>query len=654
MPRFLFSAVIFLSAFLLFSIQPMAAKALLPIYGGTPAVWTVCMLFFQLLLLLAYGYACLHSRINNFIIQRLIHSVLILLSLFFIINIFRPVAINGPPEWSILYNLLTQLGLPIFVLAAASPLLQFAYSKTKGRGAADPYFLYAASNLGSLIALLNYPWLIERFLGLNTQFYLWRIGYGINLLLLLIIFYLVSFAPANSTYSEPLNKNKRQDIFLWIGLAFIPCSLMLGVSQYISTDIAATPLFWVIPLALYLLSFVLSFTSRPLIPPDWAAKNAIFFLIFIIIGFILPVNQVKAWLLILVNLLGFFMLAFVCHRKLYERRPLPKDLTIFYLCLALGGMLAGVFNGILARHLFNQVYEYPLTILLSLLVLRLPKKSLAVLFICTLFALVFLPSLLIKGLLLQGRSFYAVNRVLDKDGVHVFVSQSTVHGLQDMSAKKPLNGFVAYYGTLKPIVEALKADFKSMAVTVLGLGTGTLACQFRQQDKINMVEIDQQVIDIAKNTDLFTYLRDCPKVKIIKNDGRLAMEALKDSSQKILVMDAFNSDAIPTHLLTREAFDLYKRKITEDGVILVNLSNRHLNLLPVINAIGRSLDLMVFYVSHNGDSNRGQFASNWAMLTANERLVPKLTAETGWRFVADDRQLLWTDDYSNILPLLKW
>ncbi|CAM2984425.1 spermidine synthase [Legionella steigerwaltii] len=701
--RFLFPISLFLSAVLLFSIQPMVAKSLLPVYGGTPAVWIVCMLFFQMVLLFAYGYAALLSFLNRPLAWRLTHSILVILSFVVFPLLFKPVLINDSPESSILFNLLTQLGLPLVVIGASAPLLQFAYSQTKEKGAADPYFLYSASNLGSLLSLLLYPWVIERFIGLKNQFYLWSIGYVLYVVLLALIFYVHRYQPL-----EKQNKTVKdwpwQKILYWIFLSFVPCSLMLGVTLYITTDIAATPLFWVLPLALYLLTFVLIFTNKPLISFPWIVRNSIFFLIFPIIGFILNASQIKVWQSILFHLLNFFILALLCHGQLFLSRPKPQQLTLFYVCLALGGVLAGVFNGILAPHWFNQIYEYPLAILLSLFALPqrtrksgwwLPVVVLVLLLLhytildihwpagfssfqlCALLALViiviwqqnrtslilsllilfgfiFSPFLQDDTILVQERDFYGVKKVVDRRGLHALINQSTVHGLQVMEEKKP-SGNNSYYGAISPVVDAMQEKKSSLSVTIIGLGIGTMICQFRKEDQIKVMEIDNQVIELAKRNHLFTYLRDCPaQVTIIKNDGRLAVEQLPDHSQNLLVVDAFNSDAIPVHLLTFESFTLYKQKITEDGGILINLSNRHLQLLPVINAAGRSLDQMVFYINYKGIPALAQFDSQWAFLTSNEALAFQLMKGSNWRFDASDEQFLWTDDYSNVIPLLKW
>jgi spermidine synthase len=706
MLRFLFPICLFLSALLLFSIQPMVAKALLPVYGGTPAVWTLCMLFFQIILLASYTYVWLLSLFNKPVIWRVTHVILGIVSLTALPLLFRPWVMGGQPEWAILYSLLIQLGVPLLLIGASAPLLQLAYSQTKNKGSSDPYFLYAASNLGSLISLLIYPWLIERYVGLTYQFYLWNIGYLVYLILLCLLVFGARYKPLEK---EPITFKSWpwQEMMYWVFLSFIPCSLMLGVTLYITTDVAATPLFWVLPLALYLLSFILTFRQKPFISQNWLIRNVLFFLTFTVLGFILGVSQVRAWQFILFNLLSFFTLALLCHGQLFQRRPKPQLLTLFYFCLALGGVLAGLFNGILAPHWFNQVYEYPLAIVLS--ILALPKiktniregwwlsptvfllmliayflppiswpygcSSLQIMAIAAwiiilfcyknkmhlflsllvLFVLIFSPILQKNNILLQQRDFYGVKQVVDKDNIHVLISQSTVHGLQDMNEKKPISGYRAYYGASKNVVEAMEHDFSSMKITLMGLGAGTMLCQFRAVDFVNVIEIDQQMIDLAKKPGLFSYMRDClPKIDLIKNDGRLALGGEPNGSQDLIILDAFNSDAVPVHLLTLEAFTLYKKKMTSRGGILVNLSNRYLDLLPVINALGRSLDLMVLQVIHKGEPKLGQFDSAWAFLTANEDLAFQIMNHSNWRFLSDNKQFLWTDDYSNIIPLLRW
>ena len=704
MHRFIFPFSLFLSSCLLFIIQPMVAKILLPVYGGTPAVWSVCMLFFQGLLLVAYGYAWVLSRFAGTRSWRLLHVGICVLSLCFLPLAFSPQAASGVPEVSILGGLLLQLGLPLLVVGSSAPLLQYAYSQTGSKKSADPYFLYAASNAGSLLALLSYPWLVERFSTISQQFAGWNIVYLLYLASMLWILVAVRYQPLVINQEKVAALGWKRT-FSWIFLSFIPCSLMLGVTFYITTDVAATPLFWVLPLALYLLSFVLMFAPKPLISLAWVERNILFFLIFPILAFIMGANQIQAWQLIAAHLSAFFMLALLCHGRLVQSRPPVMQLTAFYFCLALGGVLAGVFNGFLAPRLFAHAYEYPLVILLAMFCIPLAKNTkgylLPVLALLLLTVNYFLPStgwlafaknnhmaeiIIFTGILLwakntqvlllsmailfmfifmpwfkpvnvlaQQRNFYGVKQVFAQAGAHVLISQSTIHGFQMVGEKTQQNGAGAYYGSILPVVKRMQSLYQPLHALVIGLGTGIMACQFRAQDVCSIVEIDQQVIDIARDPRLFTFLRDCPaKASLIQDDGRLAVMRTQDAANELLVVDAFNSDAIPVHLLTLEAFALYKQKISANGVILVNISNRHLHILPVLIAAGRQLDMIVLHKKESANPRLGQLASEWALLTSNEPLAGSLLGKNGWRFVTDVQRIVWTDDYSNLLPLLKW
>ena len=711
MYMFLFPLSLFLSASLLFVIQPMVAKVLLPLYGGTPALWTVCMLFFQALLLIGYSYAWVLSRIDGKYSWRIIHLAVCLLSICTLPLVLLPKVQLGIPEFDIFSSLLFQLGLPLLVVASSAPLLQYAYSKTASERADDPYFLYVASNIGSLLALLSYPWLVERFFGINQQFQWWNIIYLVYLILLAYILLTVHYKPKVDTLAKDKAiswKSKAN----WIFLSFIPCSLMLGVTFYISTDVAATPLFWVLPLALYLLSFVITFAKKPIISHEWIGRNALIFMVFPILGFIIGINTIKVMEVVTFNLLAFFTMALLSHGKLNNLRPKSSQLTTFYFCLSFGGVLAGIFNGFIAPRIFSHAYEYPLVLLLSLLIIPISKSSrfswpfmqklmglpfiifillvinyyipdngftrtldslhvieiLALLLIVVLsnstkilflsmtilFFYIFSPLFNKTEVLSQQRNFYGVKQVFKYKGAHVLMSQSTLHGFQVALENNPVDGARAYYGAVLPVVEELQNLYQPLHATILGLGTGIMACQFHEQDKLTIVEIDEQVIDIAKNNDLFTYLRDCPpQPTIIKDDGLIAAKRVAESSQEIIVMDAFNSDAIPVHLLTLEAFAVYKQKINANGVILVNMTNRHLNILPVITGAGRALDLIVLHKAQSANNSLGQFPAEWALLTSNERLAGKLISSLGWQFVASNNTQLWTNDYSNLIPLLK-
>ena len=702
MIQLLFSISLFISASLLFVIQPMVAKSLLPVYGGTPAVWNICMLFFQVLLLTAYGYAWFLSRFKNQSIWRLIHLFLVLLALTCLPLSFKATEANTAPDLLILFDLLGQLGLPLLVVAASAPLLQFAYSHTSGKQADDPYFLYAASNVGSLLALLSYPWLIERFTGLEQQFHYWNYLYTAYLVLLVIIF-MIPARPVEKTVhiKQPISWRL---ILLWTAYSFVPCSLMLGVTFYISTDIASTPLFWVLPLALYLLSFVMTFARKPWVSKDWLLRNSLIFIIFPVLGFIFGANLIPVWQLITMHLFCFMMLALLCHSELVSMRPPADKLTAFYCCMAFGGVLAGIYNGLLAPRIFNGAYEYPLVFVLAtlcipmvkkrpgwlplgvflvliinyslsafpwysfmktnhvaemaaLLLIVLSAKSRENLFLgmAVLFVFIFSPWFKQIPVFDQQRNFYGVKQITMVAGAYALMSQNTLHGFQLPGVLDPASGARAYYGPVKAIMKGLQETHPAVRATILGLGTGMLACQFRPVDQLEMIDIDEQVIAMARDTRFFTYLRDCPtETTINKGDGRLVMVKKADASNEVIIVDAFSSDAIPTHLLTYEAFVLYQKKLTDDGVLLVNISNRYIHLLPVLVAAGRELDLMVLQKSHGGDNKAGQFPSEWVMLTANQPLALSLMKKEGWRFVTEDAQLLWTDNYSNLVPLIKW
>ncbi len=713
MIQLLFSCSLLLSASLLFVIQPLAAKVLLPIYGGTPAVWTVCMLFFQSVLLLAYGYAWILSRFTNPWFWRCVHGLLVLVSIYTLPPSVTPSFAINSPDLAILQYLIIQFGLPLLVIGASAPLLQFAYSQTQSKQANDPYFLYVTSNAGSLLVLLAYPWLIEHYIGLKLQFYYWKLAYVIYFLFLLLVLFTI---PNRRLLVTKIANDKLPWLLRlrWVCYSFIPCSLMIGVSFYISTDIAATPLLWLVPLALYLLSFIITFAQKPYISHAWVKRNILFFIIFPVLGFIVGANVLLTWELIFFHVVSFFMLALLCHGELVRIRPPANQLTFFYFCLALGGALAGVFNGLLAPRVFTGAYEYPLILTLAMLCIPvasttrslsswhlfplqvwsfvivfalllvnyfLPLHSLGqwlkgkhcieILALCILLVwpknrinlfmgmailtiFLFNPWFKPMKLLIQQRNFYGVKEVLALPGAHALLSHNTLHGFQ-IDGHEQNSSMMAYYGPVSPIVQRLQAAHQSLAITIVGLGTGMMACQFDHDDRLKIIDVDKQIIDIASNPNYFTYLRDCPPaISLLEGDGRLVLADSQDSNLDLLVIDAFTSDAIPTHLLTLEAFKLYQQKIKDDGVILANISNRHLHLLPVLMAAGRELDLIVLHKLQAANYQQGQFPTEWVLLTANRVLALELMRGEGWRFAAGGRGQLWTDDYSNIVPIVKW
>ncbi|WP_242604356.1 spermidine synthase [Legionella gresilensis] len=703
--QLLFSLSLFLSAFLLFLIQPMVAKNLLPIYGGTPAVWTVCMLFFQAILLLGYGYAWVLSYFGSRWYWRLIYLTTSLISFLYLpLNLTPETSkLANSPDLFILKELFLKLGLPLLTIASASPLLQYVFSCTKIKRATDPYFLYVASNFGSLAALVSYPGFIEWWIGLDIQYKFWRIGFTIYLVSLTVILLIVPFSHISKT-SVKQNFISLTQLTSWIGYSFVPCSLMLGVTFYISTDIAATPLFWVVPLALYLVSFIITFAQKPIISHQWITSNILIFAVFPILAFIIGPSNLFSFQSITIHLIGFFVIALLCHGELIRRRPIASELTSFYLCIALGGVLAGLFNGVLAPRIFNGPYEYPLVFALSFLCLPMPMRglnrvpiiiiglligsyllsnvawlswlrkyyvaeifSLFIIFTWTrsrlslclsiliLFIFIFSPWFKHLPILTQQRNFYGIKQVVKTPHGHALISQSTIHGLQLFDLPTGSLGATSYYGPPASIIHLLQQQYPSLRTMIIGLGTGTMVCQFRPSDIIEVVDIDEQVINIASNPYFFTYLQNCSaKPLLTQGDGRLVLRQRAKASLDLLVIDAFSSDAIPTHLLTYEAFQLYKHILSNYGLLLVHISNRHLNLLPILTAIGQKLDWTVLNKNDVGDPKKGQLASEWVLLTSNKQFVGTvLQKHDGWKLVTNQKAMLWTDNYSNIIHLLK-
>lgn len=651
MVNLLFSISLLLSASLFFAIQLMVAKSLLPMFGGTPGVWTITVMFFQVLLLGGYAYSWCLNRAKNW---RFIHLGLGLLTLCFFPLRLKFHSASFAPEIEIIWGLL-RISIPLLLLAASAPLLQFAFSQVR-RESHDPYYLYAASNAGSLLALLSYPFLVERFLDLQQQFAVWN-GLFITYLVLIIgIFIFLQFQ--KNTLDVGLKVQWSKKLF-WIYLGFVPCSLMMGVTSYVSTDISSTPFVWILPLSLYLLSFMATFTKKPWISSQWVECAALFLLLPMSL-FMYQSNHISAWLQISLHLVNLFMWAVLFNSKLMTTRPPAAQLTTFYLCLASGGAAAGLFNGIIAPNLFAQCYEYPLVLLSAVLGFFVWKKNKAAKWVALTGLALLTASLYYfwgksSHALAQHRNFFGVKQVYANNGAHVLMSQSTVHGFQMGNAKESIKGGMAYYGVSEQVVKTLQKIYQPLHALVVGLGTGIMVCQFHADDQLTMVEIDPQVLNIAQDPKLFTYLSQCPaKAKLLVGDGRSILARQANEQYELLVIDAFNSDAIPIHLLTREAFKLYEQKLTKDGIILIHISNRHLHLLPVLVAQGRALEWIVLYKRQEDDPGKGVLASEWAALTSNISLASQLMAKEGWQFITEGQGILWTDNFSNILPLVQW
>ncbi|OYW99567.1 MAG: hypothetical protein B7Z14_11580 [Bosea sp. 32-68-6] len=615
----IYTVTLFLSAFLLFGIQPMFAKMVLPKLGGSPGVWSVAMVFFQTVLLAGYGYA--HWLVSRFTVRRaaLIHLALMALVLVAGLPIGIAAGFERPPQqgetlW--LVALFTaSVGLPFFAVAANGPLLQAWFARSGHPRAADPYFLYAASNIGSFLALIAYPFLVEPVLTLSAQGTAWTWGFAF---LFAGIAACAGLGPGSSAEDgagprrAPTPTRIAPERKLgWVALAFVPSGLLVAVTAHISTDVASVPLLWVVPLALFLLTFVIVFQPRPLLRPGWML-NLQLLLIAALIGKTLLQPRLGWGFDLALHLGLFFVTAMVAHGELARRRPDAANLTGFYFWMSVGGVLGGLFSGLIAPTVFNSVIEYPLLLVAG--VLCRPG-----------FATVRLPAFAKAGLsaaaLLGGaglvayeqqrtdsvRSFFGVNKIVDvQEGrFRALVHGSTIHGAQRLRNDdgSPVSGRpepLSYYFTGGGLADGIDAVRRARggtlrAVASVGLGTGSLACQARPGEAWTFYEIDVQVVRLATNPARFGFLSACaPQAPIVFGDARLTLADAPDGALDLIVVDAFSSDAIPVHLVTTQALDLYRRKLAPGGAVLFHISNRNMDLGPAITATARDRGLITW------------------------------------------------------------
>jgi hypothetical protein len=727
----IFGVTIFVSASLLFSVQPMVAKMLLPLLGGTPAVWNTCMVFFQAVLLAGYVYALLISRL------RLKHQLVAQLVLLCFAFISLPIRLSSswinsvpstenPSLW-LLACLAFTVGLPFFIVSSNSPLLQKWFSNTAATSAQDPYFLYSASNAGSLLALLAYPALLEPFFSLRSQSRIWTTIYALLVILIAVcafpLWRSIKTHPVNST-TEP-ETNAPEKLMLarklrWLLLAFAPSSLMLGVTNYITTDIASVPLLWIIPLAIYLLTLVIAFAKRQLFSSRLPALVVPGATVVLLMIYLADTSGSGARTLILLHLAYFFFAALMCHSQLAADRPAASHLAEFYVWFSLGGVLGGVFNALIAPMIFRSVVEYPLVILLSCLLLPANQKgfsvakerrldfALPVLIFALTFGLgwladkvapakvggllfvlavpLFLSYPLRKrplrfalslGAVMVGagfvtgasthtlhaeRNFFGVLRVLDDrgTGLHSFLHGSTVHGRQSTNPERRCEPLSYYHhdGPLGKIFAQVERGSGNPKVAIVGLGAGATASYARANERWTFYEINPAVVSIARSTEYFTYLSDCARapMEVVLGDARLKLRSAQDSGYDLIVLDAFSSDSIPLHLMTQQALDLYLSKLAPSGLLVFHISNRNLDLGPVLAELAGSRNLTALSLLDLSPSQpNGKDPSHWVALTRNSRDLGNLVNEPNARLmVSNSTQHLWTDDFSNIISVFKW
>jgi hypothetical protein len=725
----LFALTMLLGATLLFVVQPMIAKLVLPLLGGSPSVWNTCMVFFQAALLAGYAYAHASSAWFRPRRQALLHVGLMLTPLWFLpLGIPRewarsPTTGTNPSPW-LLGLLLATVGLPFFVVSTTTPLLQRWFSRTDHPAAGDPYFLYAASNIGCMVALLSYPIVVEPALGSARQGQFWAAGYGIFLVLMLACAAVVWRTPQVLREGAPdpasLDRSDRIRIsrwLRWVALAFLPSSLMLGVTMHLTTDVGSIPLIWVIPLAIYLLSFILVFAKRPPLAHPWMVRLLPMAVVMLLLTMWLKSVQSAALVL---HLATFFVAAMVCHGELARRRPDARHLTAFYLAMSLGGVLGGVFNALVAPLAFDWVVEYPLVLALSCLALpgsgastssgkdrvldvALPLALGALIvglfwllpragsrpdgvglkpvlglaaFLCFAFkdrpvrfalgiGVALLASHGLGGgdsarVLHRERNFFGVLQVVHdtRENIHQLIHGNTLHGQQSLDPGRCREA-LSYYHRTGPIGQLLEDPATRPArttVAVVGLGAGSLACYATENEAWTFYEIDPAIVRIARDRRFFTYLSGCRarSCEIILGDAKLQLKNAPRGGYGLIVLDAFSSDAIPVHLLTREALRLYRAKLAERGLIAFHISNRYIDLAPVLGALARDAGLISRVRSDLESSpdqvKDGKSASTWLVMAARTSDLGALANDPSWiepRLRADEA--VWTDDYSNLV-----
>jgi SAM-dependent methyltransferase len=674
----LFGTTILVSSCLLFLVQPLSSKLILPWFGGSSAVWISCMLFFQVLLLVGYLYAHALNRLLQPPGQARLHIVLLLGSLAVLPILPNPRWQPKPgddPTWFLLGSLAGSVGLPYLLLSSTSPLLQNWYGRT-ARGIL-PYRYFALSNLGSLAALLSYPVLIEPYLTGHQQAWLWSTSFALFAVLGIVTAVLVSqWDGSLGSIQEPgpkLAGISGRTVFLWTALPACASALLLSVTNLLTQNIAPMPLLWVLPLALYLLTFIFCFES------DRWYRRAVFLALTLPalagLGAVAALMDLTAARITIPLLtLALFICCMTCHGELARLKPEMERLTTFYLCLSAGGAMGGLFVGLIAPHVFRAMYENPSVLVACaslLLFLFWPERERfrpagvgRHLWMSGLAGTVLLASYLgfdswgkIRSAVLLERNFYGALRVEDSLNRHRVVRElshgTIVHGLQfrDPILRHQLTTYYSRDSGIGLTWRTLESS-GPLRMGVVGLGAGTLAGYGRAGDVIRFYEINPLVESIARTQ--FTYLADCPAhTDIVLGDARLSLAHEPGQGFDILVVDAFSGDAIPVHLLTREAFQIYRRHLKPDGVIAVHVSNRYLDLAPVVALAARENSKRAWQVDTEDNNYRDEYGSSYVLVSSRAHFFETVLFTK--KLIGIDvpaHMRPWTDDYSNLWQLL--
>ena len=713
-----FALTIFVSAFLLFQIQPMIGKFILPWFGGSSAVWTTSMLFFQVLLLGGYAYAHYLSGMEP---RRQGRIHLFVLLIVFLLTAaaayFQGTPITPDPRWKpeggsfptarILWVLAASVGIPYFLLSTTSSLIQSWFRDVQQRS--SPYAFYALSNIASLIALLSYPVLFEPNLTLHEQAVFWSAGFALFLLCsagcaLLLRRHVPNGAaapavaapavaeaavaeaaaaevavttPAERADEQPVERPTWRSYALWIMLSATASVMLLATTNHVAQDLSSTPFLWVLPLSLYLLSFAISFNDRQV-------KLRSFYVLLTLGALMMGYlnldrgSNVPILYQILSNAVLLFIICMLCHTELYARRPHPRHLTIFYLMVSIGGALGGLIVSILAPLIFNDYWEYHLGLLVAAVVavmiafrcrgnwihwLRFPVALASAALMIMVFSTTYH---WISSSILMTRSFYGVLRVrqasIDGDPVHRLMHGGILHGSQaqtDALRRRPTTYYTESTGVgLAYQNHPTYTTGQPMRAAVVGLGVGTMAAYGREGDTIRFYEINPEVLRLASNPKYFTYLLDSPaEVDVVLGDARLSMERelREDGSQNydLLAVDAFSGDSIPTHLINKEAMAVYLAHLKQDGILAFHVSNRHIELEPIVALLAEEYGLESVEI-HGGSSDwQGSYAV-WVLLSRQTGVlsVPEID-QAAQPLVIKPGLRIWTDDYSNLIQVLR-
>ncbi|MFZ2737454.1 MAG: fused MFS/spermidine synthase [Burkholderiaceae bacterium] len=672
----LFASTVFLSAFLLFQIQPIVAKMILPWFGGSSSVWSICIVFFQAELLLGYAYVhWLHEKLSAQR-QTLVHGTLLLLSLLTLPVVADPSWKDGAmanPSWSVLAVLAAAVGAPYLLLSTTGPLMQAWYARSFSATSSsfNPYRLYALSNLASMLALLSYPVLVEPNLALEPQAWVWSAGYAtfVALCLTTAVFAWRHMSPLSAESTVELEYSPHPgwlECLLWIGLSATASILLLAMTRHLTQDVAPVPFLWVLPLSIYLLSFILCFDApRYYVRPVFLALLP---LSFWALDSVLDSGTNVPLLVTLISA-SLFIFCMVCHGELVRRKPALRYLTLFYLMLSVGGALGGLLVGLVAPALFTAYFELPIGLFLcaALVVLVLWRELYPIWRALLLLALLGYGWRLgdisfdyVDGYRRVVRNFYSQTRVYDSVDPVLGAHRAMLHGRinhgEQFLAPAFKNKPSAYYCEQSGIGQAIRglAQAQPLKLGVVGLGTGTLATYGRAGDVMRIYEINEQVLDLARQE--FSYLADSPATIVpVLGDARLMLERETKQGFDLLAMDAFSGDSIPTHLLTLEAIHGYLSHLKPDGLLAVHITNHYLDLRPVMAAAAQHFGKTAMsYTLPDEVTDPLCRHSVWVLLMAPNRVSSLPAAlQNGEKLLPKPGFKPWTDSFSNLMGILK-